>query len=127
MKQSPAQRALAQRTKQEMITGKNVSRSWGKRGKRTLAAKKRAHVMVIDDRPVTARHIIAEERHEEPTCPLNPIAAIAAANKISIDPTIFLPEQIRAEIALANSYFDPVIIPRWKALELGLEGVTYGK
>ena len=120
-KKSPAQRALAQRTKQEITEGRKVARSWGKRGKRTLASK-----MVVDDRPVTARHIIHEERHEEPTCPLNPIAAIAAAKKIPIDSTIFLPEQIRNDIARANSYFDPVIIPRWKALELGLHGVTYG-
>ena len=116
MKQSPAQRALARQTKQEMTAGKKVSRSWGPRGKRTLASKTK-----VADRPVTGRHIIYQERKEEPDCPLNPIAAIAAARQLPADSTIFLPEQIRSDIARANSYFDLVSIPRWKALELGLQ------
>src|ERR1039458_6106449 len=103
MKQSPAQRALARQTKQEITEGKKVSRSWAPRGKRTLASK-----VEVANRPVTARHIIYQERKKEPDCPLNPIAAIAAIKQLPVDPTIFLPEQIRADIARANSYFDPV-------------------
>ncbi len=110
-KKSPAQRALAQRTKQEMIEGGKVSRSWGKRGKRTLAQKKRhsrrRHTGMVFD------PVLQPEKYEP--LPADPIAGM------------FLPKQVIAGRDLANSYFDPVIIPRWKALELGLHGVTYGQ
>ena len=102
--------SIATRTKKEMIEGRKVSRSWGPRGSRTrLAKQKYPHAT---DRDLKAPLPEITE-HYTSSIPVDPVSGAR------------LPKQVLAARDKANSYFDPVIIPRWKALELGLHGVTY--